>query len=409
MEYAFDVAAAARLAQFMERVGKALPRPEQRASFATYMLGLLSDAERKSVEPIAARAAADPVETQRMHDRLLHFARESPWSDRRVRREAATYAIEAMKQRRELVTTWIVDDTGFVKQGRHSPGVQSQYTGSIGGVANCQIGVSLCVATRTQQVPVDFALYLPKEWADDPMRRKRARIPESIAFKTKIDLAIDMIRDARKDGLPGHVLLADAAYGDAASFRNAARDCGFDYAVGVRPQCPVWLLDDGARRMSEEPAQVQTIAKALQPIHFRRIAWRDGNKKLVGHFAFRRVIAAAKTEALGPLRSDPQWLIIERMNSGEVPFKFFLTTLPGSTMSRKEVVRILKERVKTEQMYEELKGELGLDHFEGRSFTGWHHHVSVAMCCYAFIVAERVRAFFPSGQARQRRSIKVAA
>ncbi len=408
MDYNFDVAAAGRLAEFMECMGKALPRSEQRASFATYMLGLLSDAERKSVEPLAARAAVTAEETQRTHDRLLHFARESPWSDRRVRSAAAEYAIEALKER-ERISTWIVDDTSFIKRGDHSPGVQPQYSGRIGGTTNCQIGVSLCVATGTLQLPIDFALYLPEKWASDSARRARARIPESIVFKTKIELAIDMVRQARADGVPGHVVLADAAYGDAASFRNGVRDSGLDYAVGVRPQCPVFLLDAGARRTSETPMKVEAIASKLKPSQFRRIVWREGTKKLVGYFSFQRVTSAAKTEAAGPLKEDAQWLIIERLESADIPFRFVLTTLPVSTMNRRDMIRILKERYRTEKMYEELKGELGLDHFEGRSYTGWHHHVTVVMCCYAFVVAERARAFFPSGQTRHRRSDAVAA
>src|SRR5208337_3005744 len=209
LEYAMDEGGAARVAGYFERIGKHMPLPQHRASFATYAFGILADGDRKSVEPIAARAAGgDEVEAERMQDRLLHFLREAPWSDREVRREAASYAVELMSAR-EPITAWIIDDTGFLKQGTHSPGVQRQYTGSAGKIANCQVGVSLSIATATEQLPIDFALYLPESWTEDAMRRKRARIPDSIAFKTKTELAMDLIARAKEDGIPGEVMLTD--------------------------------------------------------------------------------------------------------------------------------------------------------------------------------------------------------
>jgi SRSO17 transposase len=164
-----------RLESYLDRIGKVLGRDERRASFATYALGILGDGERKSVEPIAARACADPARADAVHQRLLHFMVDSRWTDRDVRREAASYALEAMTAQ-NAVEVWIVDDTGFLKQGIHSVGVQRQYTGSAGKIANCQIGTSLTVATRTEQLPIDFALYLPKSWLDDDERREEARI-----------------------------------------------------------------------------------------------------------------------------------------------------------------------------------------------------------------------------------------
>jgi len=181
-----------RLGAYFEQLGTHLPRREQRESFATYAFGILGEGERKSVEPIAARACGEPIGTRRTHDRLLHFLAESPWSDRAVRTDAARYAIAAMSTR-EPVTTWIVDDTGFLKQGSHSVGVQRQYTGSAGKVTNCQIGVSLSVASRTEHVPIDFALYLPKSWCTDSTKRAGARIPDELTFKTKPELALDLV------------------------------------------------------------------------------------------------------------------------------------------------------------------------------------------------------------------------
>lgn len=392
-----DGAAVARLTAYFEAIGAHLPRREQRESFSTYFFGLLSEGERKSVEPIAARACGEPKGTRRSHDRLLHFLGLSPWPDREVRREAARHAIAAMAER-EPVTTWIVDDTGFLKQGTHSVGVQRQYTGSAGKIANCQIGVSLSVATRTEHLPIDFALYLPKSWLDVPARCRAARIPADVTFKPKTELALDLVVRALEDGVPGEIVLADAAYGTSADFRNGLVAYGLDYAVGINSTTKVWALDARDRRRGDAVSALD-LGLQLGPKAFRRITWREGSarpsrNKLSSRFCIRRVHVARDD---GPHAMDrgPVWVVIEWPDGEERPTKFTLTTLPRR-MSKKEIVRIIKERWRTERAYEELKGELGLDHFEGRSFPGWHHHVSVVLCCYAFVVAERVRRFPPS-------------
>jgi SRSO17 transposase len=392
---------------FFDRIGRRLPYPGQRESFATYAFGILGEAERKSVEPIAARAAPDPKGARRMHDRLLHFVRESPWSDHAVRREAAAYAIEALSVQ-EPVTTWIVDDTGMLKQGRHSPGVQRQYTGSAGKITNCQLGVSLSVATRSEQVPIDFELYLPQSWTSDAVRRRLARIPDSIVFKTKVELAIDMIRRAVDDNIPGDVVLADSFYGRACTFRNTIWGYGKDFAVGTDADTLVWLLDSREHRRGDVMT-VEQLGLSLGAGAFRRVTWRDGTKKkLSSNFVFRRV-KVAHDDGIDPAERPPLWLVIEWLDGEEKPTKYALTTL-RRRMSKKEIVRTIKERWKTERVYEELKGELGFDHFEGRSFTGWHHHVSVVLCCYALVVAERVGAFPPSAARSHRtRSVAIAA
>jgi SRSO17 transposase len=399
VEFTMDGAAVARLTTYFERIGAHLTRREQRESFATYFFGILSEGERKSVEPIAARACGDPEGTRRSHDRLLHFLGLSPWSDREVRREAAHHAIAAMAER-EPVTTWIIDDTGFLKQGKHSVGVQRQYTGCAGKITNCQIGVSLSVASRTEHVPIDFALYLPKSWLDSPARCREARIPADTTFKTKPELALDLVVQALDDKLPGEIVLADAAYGTSVEFRNGLVTYGLDYAVGVNSTTKVWALDARERHRGE-PVSALDLGVQLGPSAFRRVTWRDGTRvgargKLSSRFCFRRVIVA-HDDGVPAADRDPVWLVIEWPEGEERPAKFTLTTLPRR-MSKKQIVRTLKERWRTERAYEELKGELGLDHFEGRSFPGWNHHVSVVLCCYAFVVAERVRLFPPSAR-----------
>jgi SRSO17 transposase len=388
-----EIATAARLEQYFGRIDRHLKDRRKRESFAMYAYGVLGDGERKSVEPIAARACGKPRETHNLHSKLLYFLARSAWDDRAVRLEGARYALEAV-QEREPVTTWIVDDTGFLKQGTHSVGVQRQYTGSAGKIANCQIGVSLAVATSSEQIPVDFELYLPKSWTEDRSRRREARVPNEITFKTKIDLALDMIHRAVDAGLAGDVLLADSGYGDSAAFRHAVRQLGFDFAVGIKRLTRLAQLDERGR-VCGQPTTADALINRVGRGVFRRVTWRYGTKtKLSSDFYFVRV-KTLKDDGTDLAEREPLWLVVEWPSGEPKPTKFVLTTLP-QRMSKKQIIRILKERWRTERMYEDLKGELGLDHFEGRSFPGWHHHVSVVLCCYAFVVAERVRAFPPS-------------
>ena len=408
-DYEMDSAGACRVSDYFNvTLGKHVRRKDQRASFATYAFGLLGDGERKSVEPIAARACGDEEQCDRMHDRLLYFVREGAWSDRDVRREASRYAIAAMSAR-EPVTCWIIDDTGMLKQGKHSPGVQRQYTGSAGKVANCQIAVSLSVASAGEQVPIDMDLYLPESWTSDRVRRRRARIPDSVVFKTKVELALDMIARAVDDGIPGEVVLADSFYGRSHIFRDFVRNRGLDYAVAVDADTHVWLLDDNGRH--PDAVEVRQLGMQLGEGAFRKLTWRDGtrpNHKLSSRFIFRRV-KAAYDDGSEPMLREPIWLAIEWPEGESRPTKFFLTNLHGR-MTKKQIVRTIKERWKTERVYQELKGELGFDHCEGRSFVGWHHHVTVALSCYAFVVAERVRSFSPSrGRACASQAVTIAA
>jgi SRSO17 transposase len=402
-----EIGTAGRLEDFFGRIDTHLKDTRKRESFAMYACGILGDGERKSAEPIAARSCADPEEVRNVHDKLLYFLGRSVWDDRAVRLEAARYAIEAI-ERRERITSWIVDDTGFLKQGNESVGVQRQYTGSAGKITNCQIGVSLAVASSTEHLPLDFELYLPECWANDPERREQARIPDEVTFKTKITLALDMIERARAAGIAGEIMLADAAYGDSSEFRNGVRRLGFDFAVGVQSTVRVVRLDR-LDRINEKTETVAELVERLGRKAFRKLTWREGTgSKLSSRFCFVRV-KTTHDDGIPISEREPLWLVAEWLDGEEKPTKFLLTTL-ARRMSRKQIVRICKERWRTERMYEDLKGELGLDHFEGRSFPGWHHHVSVVLCCYAFVVAERIRAFPPSAsRTRAHRALGIAA
>jgi SRSO17 transposase len=380
-----------RLEDFLEQIGDVLRYDSRRASFATYALGLLSDGERKSVEPIAARACANVHEVDATHQRLLHFLTDSPWSDRDVRQTAARYGVGVMASR-EPVESWILDDTGFLKQGTHSVGVQHQYTGSAGKVTNCQVGVSLSVTTRTEHLPIDFELYLPQCWMGDDARRREARIPADLVFKTKPQLGLDMVRRAVDAGIAPGVVLGDSAYGTSSDFRLELRRLQLDYSLAVAPQTKVFEIGDVVNRGGAAISVRELALKLKAKGKFRRCTWREGTKgTLSARFAMRRVSPCREESRELPER-EPVWLLIEWRDGEDAPANYFFSSLPKN-IRRKELVRLTMQRWRTERVYEDLKGELGLDHFEGRRFPGWHHHISVALCCYAFVVAERNRIF----------------
>jgi SRSO17 transposase len=404
--YTVDAAAQARLDSYFASIAGLLKDRRKRESFAMYAFGLFADGERKSAEPIAARTCGDPDETQHTHDKLLHFLARSTWDDRAVRLAAARYAIGALEAH-EPVVAWIVDDTGFLKQGTHSVGVQRQYTGSAGKVTNCQIGVSLAVATRGDHLPLDFELYLPEVWTEDAARRAAVHVPADVAFRTKPEMALGMIERAHEAELPGEIILADSAYGESSDFRCGVRALGFDYAVGIHGPTLVHPID--ARGRTRPPISIEKLAAARLQSRYRRVTWREGTKaKLRSRFHFWRV-KIAHDDGFPLDERESVWLMAEWPEGEAKPTKFHLTTLPRR-MGKREIVRMVKERWRTERMYEDLKGELGLDHFEGRSFPGWHHHVSVVLCCHAFIVAERARTFPPSARrTRSHRPLDAAA
>jgi len=262
-------------------------------------------------------------------------------------------------------------------------------------VTNCQNGVSLSVATRSEHAPIDFELYLPRSWTDDPERRAEARIPQDIPFRTKPELALVMVRRAVEDKIPLGVLLADSAYGDSGPFRAGLRSLGVDYAVGVHGPTTVFGVDRLGRRRGEA-ISVRELALSLPARTYRRVTWREGTKqKLFARFARVRVVPAH--DGMPPSLREEVWLVCEWPPGEAQPAKFYFATLPRG-MPMKQLVRIIKERYRTERLYEDLKGELGLDHYEGRRFPGWHHHISVVLCCFAFVLSERMRHFPPTAR-----------
>jgi len=381
----------ARLETFLEDLGDLLGDKRRKASFATYALGLLGEGERKSVEPIAARAVGGATDVEAAHQRLLHFLARSEWDDRAVRRFATRYALKFMTAE-QPVEACIIDDTGFLKQGTHSVGVQRQYTGSAGKIANCQVGVSLSVATRSDHLPIDFELYLPTSWTDDPARRREARIPDEVVFKTKPELALEMLTRAHQDGLPLGVVLADAGYGSSSEFRLGIHRLGLPYSVGVVSTSKVFEVHEVVNRGGKAIDLRRLATKLDAKGKFQRFTWRTGSRgELSARFAMRRVTPCGEQGQELDERSTV-WLLIEWRDGEADPANYYFSSLPEDT-SLDSLVAITTQRWRTERAYQDLKGELGLDHYEGRKFRGWHHHISVVLCCYAFAVAERHRIF----------------
>jgi SRSO17 transposase len=385
MTYEAGAPEMARLDGFLARVTGSLRDHRSRASFAVYAFGLLTEGERKSMEPIAARMCECPDdhrEMQHAHDRMINLISRAEWRDEPVRAEAVAYALEAVRARGEKIEVSIIDDTGFLKQGKHSPGVHRQYTGSAGKTANCQVAVSLTVASRSTHVPVDMELYLPQAWTDDRARCRAAKIPDDIGYRPKWQMALLMLERAKSRGIPLGVALADSAYGNVGEFRAGLLLLGLSYAVGIRSTTTVTPLDSSGR--ARDSIKVSDLATQLPKKVFRKVTWREGSARaLCSRFARRRV-------RVGDVEQE---LIIEWPEGEPQPTDFSLVALSGCPLSTKQMVRILKQRWRTERVYEDMKGELGLDHFEGRSWRGWNHHVTLALCCYAFVVAEQLRHF----------------
>lgn len=393
-EYVLDADGHTRLQSYFDRIGKVLGSRSRRASYAVYAAGLFGDGERKSMEAIATRACPDPKKADAAHQRLQHFMTDSNWSDTGVRGEAADYGLTAMTER-EAIMHWILDDTGFLKSGDHSVGVQRQYTGTAGKITNCQVGVSLTIATASEHLPIDFELYLPKSWTEDPERRREARIPDDVEFRTKHELGLAMIDRALDIGVPRGRVSVDAAYGNSSKFRRELRNRDLEYAVAVQCTTKVWQVDTLDRRRGGRTLTVAEYAKQIvEQGGFRHTTWREGtNGKLSARFAARRVLPIADE---GNKRAEREvvWLLMEWENGQSGPSKFYFITAPRFT-TKKQLVRLVKQQWRIEHSYRTLKGELGVDHFEGRRFQGWHHHMSVALSCYAFLVAERARLFPP--------------
>ena len=392
-----DMALDQRLDEFIERLAGGLGRSNRVDQFSAYLTGLLSDGDRKSVEPMAARTAPGHLSSE--HQSLLHFVSDAAWSDERMLRAARDYALPEI-ERSGAIDVWIIDDTSIVKKGTESVGVARQYCGRLGKQENCQVAVTLSVANSVASLPVAYQLYLSESWIKDRKRREKTHVPETVVFRTKPEIALDQITNAVSEGVPRGVVLADAGYGGVTEFRDGLTARGITYLVEIKNSTAVWLETAGrppAKRggrkayaktdQYEKPRSVRELAMGLPKVSFRRIQWREGaSRPLVSRFAAVRVRAAHGHTSV-VVRREPEWLLIEWPAGESEPTKYSLSTLPLDATLRRLVV-LNKSRWRIERDYEELKGELGLHHFEGRSWRGFHHHGSLCIAAYAFLAAE---------------------
>ena len=391
----------------MDRLAKAAGHADRKAPLKAYCTGLLLPGERKSVEPMAARLAPDNV--RRTHQSLHHLVADAPWSDEAVLESVRGQVLTAMKPA-GVLRAWIVDDTGFPKKGTHSVGVSRQYCGQVGKQENCQVAVSLSVASDHVSLPIAWRLYLPESWAKDRERRKAAGVPTGVAFQTKPAMALAQIRQAVEREIPTAPVLADSAYGNDSQFREGLTTMHLLYAVGVHENMTVWQQGETPqpkprrpgrgrppKRLQRRPAAVKELALALPEQTWKTVTWREGTRhKLRSRFAAVRVRPAHRDH----LRSEPypeEWLLIEWPRGETEPTKYWLSTLPPQTRLT-ALVRLAKHRWIIERDYEELKQELGLGHYEGRGWRGFHHHATLCIAAYGFLAIERSR-FPPSARA----------
>jgi SRSO17 transposase len=402
-------ATAQRFGVYVERMAQSLGHADRHEPLRGYLTGLVLPGARKSVEPMAALLA--PERVRQTHQSLHHLVADAPWEDEAVLKAVREYALAAITQRGPI-EAWIVDDTGIPKKGRHSVGVARQYCGQLGKQDNCQVAVTLSVANEAASQPIAYQLYLPEPWASDRRRRRQARVPEEIRFLTKPEIALEQITAAVEQGVPAGVVLADAAYGNDSKFRQGLEALGVEYIVGVQSTTTVW--PEGSRPLAppayrgcgrppkrlrrdatHQPLAVRELALRLAPTAWRTVSWREGTAGMMrSRFAALRVRAAHRD--YGRARPhDEQWLLIEWPKASAEPTKYWLANLAAAT-PLKQLVRTAKLRWRIERDFQELKQELGLNHFEGRSWRGFHHHATLCIAAYGFLVAERC-AFSPAG------------
>jgi SRSO17 transposase len=383
-----------RLVAFVNEVVAGLPHVRQRENALLYVRGLVEHGGRKSLWPTLFRLGEDAAR----YESLQQFLADSPWEPNALVRASAERVYPEIG-----VTAWVVDDTGIPKDGTHSPGVKRQYSGTLGKIGNCQVTVSLHAVGKRGTVPLGWALYLPEEWCRDRSRRLKAKIPLEIAFKTKPELAAALAEQVALWGLPSAPVLADSAYGDDTDFRTCLEDLGLSYVVAVSPKTSVFgpgasfLPPPPGRRgrprrfePHEAPGSVGSLAAELPSAVFQTLPCRTtpAGEVQMSRFALVRVVAAhpVMRDWLAPRF---EWLIVEWPEGEEAPTDFWLSNLSAEEEPER-LVRLARLRWSIELDYRQLKGELGLDHYEGRSYLGFHHHCALVTCAHAFLTLERL-------------------
>jgi SRSO17 transposase len=378
--------------------------PTQFSWSGVYLRGLLQDGDRKSIEPMAARVPR-PAELSDIRDpeqALQQFVNQSPWDEQRVESRYRSVMAGPLASPRGI---YVIDDTGFPKQGKHSVGVQHQYCGQLGKKANCQVAVTVHYVSPAGHFPAALRLYLPKSWTSSPERLEAAGVPERYRQeRTKGQIALDLLDQVRGEGrLPGDIVITDAGYGVAQEFRDGVAQRRLSYIAGVKAEMvvftdePRWVQPQPSTRgrpqtnprLAEEGPRPVRLGELAGRWPRRKVTWREGTKgKLSGKFSWVRVWPAQGWQRGECAGAEPLWLLIEEQADGKLQFAF--SNLPAGT-SRLQAVRLWKSRWPVEQGYQQMKEELGLNQFEGRSWRGFHHHACLVMLAYGFLVLEQLR------------------
>jgi SRSO17 transposase len=421
-------ASEARFEAYVQALISVIGHKDRAGPLRGYCKGLLVATGRKSVEPMAAVTA--PARTSPQHQSLLHFVGNAAWSDAAILGQVRELILPAM-EKHGPIEAWILDDTGYPKKGKHSVGVARQYCGQLGKQDNCQTAVSISAASHYASLPIGYRLYLPKEWADDEARRKKAGVPGDVTFKTKPEIALDLVKQALKDNIPRGVVLGDAGYGADAGFRDALTELGLPYAMGIGSGASIWAPGTeplppisaqvarravarrcnssstpcGSAAMQEwsgkgrppqrlrrneehRPVTVKALALTLEESDWQIISWREGtDKPLKSRFARLRVRPAHEDFRLNEPRPE-EWLVIEWPQGEEEPTKYWFSTLDAG-IGFEKLIDTIKLRWRIERDYQELKQELGLGHYEGRGWRGFHHHATLCIAAYGFLISER--------------------
>ena len=392
----------AALGEYLDYLTDGMGRPERRRALAWYLTGLLLEGERKTVVSMAGRLVDNEREIEAMRQRLQECVAISSWADAEIRRRVALKLEEEVEPE-----AFVIDDTGFAKKGEFSVGVARQYSGTLGRTDNCQVATSLHLATDETSACIGMRLYLPEDWASDIRRRRAVGVPEEVVFQKKWQIAITLLDEALSWGLAPRLVLADAGYGGSTEFRDAlaARQC--PYLVGIsgehvtwppgsHPRLPRRSSSVGRPRTQHRDGnrKPRTIAEIGKSLDYRAYSCIDGKGEIkTGHFAFARVhLAERHTKGRPP--SDEVWLIGEH-RPGNNEYKFYVSNL-AATISKRELARLVKLRWRVERDYQELKGEIGLDHYEGRTWRGFHHHATLCAAAHAFLALQR--RLFPPAQ-----------
>lgn len=391
-----------RLGEFAAEMFESMPRKDQRRWGVVYVRGLMLDGKRKSIEPMAGRLADGDEQC------LQQFVNQSPWDSVPVRRALAE------RMSRELSPdAWVIDDTGFPKFGKMSVAVARQYSGVLGKIGNCQIGVSINAATEDASCPLDWRLFIPEEWDEQTKfnkdRRKKTKLPEGVCHTEKWRLALEMIDELIAWGIKPPPILGDGAYGDTTGLRSGLEQRGLEYVLDVKgttsayredvaPEQPARRPGRGrppVARYRQDPSSLKQLALAAGKKAAVTVSWREGTRgKMHSRFLALRVrpanIDLRRQAHQNGEELAVRWLVCEWPSKEKEPTKYWLSNLPADT-PLKQLVCLAKMRFRIEQDYRELKDALGLDHFEGRSYPGWNHHVTLVSVAHAFLTLERRR------------------